>query len=120
MDILIISLALALGFAISVFVKKEKQFRELENSFKEFATVVGTFSQDEVQQNFLKFVSDSREQAFEYIEQTQGELKLIVDSMVDNVAHIHTKKRVSETDKAFLDVYYRLVNLLPDDTQDTV
>jgi hypothetical protein len=75
-----------------------------------------------VQESFLKFVSDSREWAYEYIEDVQKGLKKFVDGIESEIAyfdeygvvgdaypHYHSMKKISQE-------YKELKKLLPEES----
>jgi hypothetical protein len=73
-----------------------------------------------IQENFLKFVSDSREWAFEYIENTQEHLKLFIDDLKKDVLFFESFGILSEKYPnyeamvKFVDHYRKLEKLLPE------
>lgn len=73
-----------------------------------------------IQENFLKFVSDSREWAFEYIENTQEHLKLFIDDLKKDVLFFESFGILSEkypnyeAMAKFVDHYRKLEKLLPE------
>lgn len=67
---------------------------------------------ESIQKQFLKFVSDSREWAFEYIETVQKELSDIVDDMTPVIVN-RENRNYNERD-TLESVYKRLKDLLPE------
>jgi hypothetical protein len=73
-----------------------------------------------VQENFLKFVSDSREWAFDYIENTQEHLRLFIDDLKKDVLFFESfgiltdKYPNYEAMVKFVDHYRKLEKLLPE------
>jgi hypothetical protein len=74
------------------------------------------------QENFLKFISDSRDWAFEYIEKVQSGLSNFIDSIDSDIAHFDQYGDVISTNRPDYDAmkrisvaYMELKKLLPED-----
>ena len=80
-----------------------------------------TISDGEDKENFLKFVSDSREWAFDYIEDVQEKITIFINDVEPEIAyfdeygvvgdaypHYHSMKKISQA-------YKELKKLLPED-----
>lgn len=66
---------------------------------------------------FLKFVSDSRDWAFSYIEDTQAMVKLVADKNTELISKINSKSNKSDIYEAFKELsalVKKLENLLPE------
>ena len=72
------------------------------------------YEYDEVKESFLKFVSDSREWAFAYIEEVQNEILLISDDMKPAIEKLESKKRKTSEEKIIIAAYNKINNLLPE------
>ena len=94
---------------------------ELKEKIKNQNDIIDTKS-NAVQESFLKFVSDSRELAYEYIEEVQGGLKKFVNGIESEIAyfdeygvvgdaypHYHSMKKISAE-------YKDLKKLLPEES----
>lgn len=68
--------------------------------------------QDTVQEQFLKFVSDSRDMAFEYIENVQNEITNIVDEITPVI--INRENRNYNERDTLESTYKKLKALLPE------
>lgn len=96
MDILtlilgIFSVSFATAYIISVF--KTKKLTEafakvlisqaqLEEAYENYSTIRGSMNESDVHtQNFIKFLSDSRDWAFQYIEDVQGGIKKFMNEV---------------------------------------
>lgn len=106
----IITLAfLTLCFSTYKIYKKNK---DLEDSLYEMSSSL-LENQDTVQQQFLKFVSDSREWAFEYIENVQESIEDIIKFMKPVVINRDNKEY---NDRDVLESVYKSLNkLLPEE-----
>jgi alpha-amylase/alpha-mannosidase (GH57 family) len=117
MEFIIIGMGIAIVVLSIVTYNQYKEIKSLEISLDsaiEFGAITSNYSPDEMQEGFIKFLSESRQWAFDYIENLQKDLEIMTNTLVESVANIHTKKRVSKEDKALLDTYYSLISLLPD------
>jgi hypothetical protein len=78
MEILVLPIALIGVYFFIRTLMLSKEIKELKNFFA--AEIMNSYSNgDASKDNFLKFVSDSREWAFDYIETVQTELKTFLD-----------------------------------------
>lgn len=86
MEILIVLSALS---GIYFWIRTVMLSKKLDEIRIALATeLVNTYSNnDETKDNFLKFVSDSREWAFDYIEDVQNSLKEFIDTIEEDVNH---------------------------------
>ena len=83
--VIILSLTTLCGILATFYFKKK--VNEIEN---EIETLLQIYNSDEgkvVQESFLKFVSDSREWAYEYIENVQGQLKVFKELVEKDIKH---------------------------------
>lgn len=102
MDILtlilgIFSASFATAYIISVF--KTKKLTEafakvlisqaqLEEAYENYSTIRGSMNESDVHtQNFIKFLSDSRDWAFQYIEEVQNGLQKFVEEVEPQINH---------------------------------
>lgn len=115
---LIIVTIVALFLGVKTF-----KLRNQTNQLLELITALNIkidSTSDPVKEDFLKFVSDSREWAFEYIEEVQ---KVITDFKTDVESHIHHFDRFGEVlsnqrpdyeaMKAISIAYKQLISVLP-------
>lgn len=81
----------------------------------------GLMETDQAKEDFIKFISDSREWAFEYIENVQKELNKFVDAVDKDIKHFDEFGIVAsasphyETLKNISEAYKELKILLPDE-----
>ena len=81
-------------------------------------------TQDVHQENFIKFLSDSRDWAFEYIDKSQKQIKEFVDIADKQFAFFDSWGTLSEGDlyyetmKIVSEEYKKLKQLLPEETDD--
>lgn len=81
----------------------------------------GLMETDQAKEDFIKFISDSREWAFEYIENVQKELNKFVDAVDEDIKHFDEFGIVAsasphyETLKNISEAYKELKILLPDE-----
>lgn len=105
----------------NIKIKKENTFLKLA-LIEEFASK-NIKTPEQTPDSFLKFVSDSREWAFEYIENVQKELRLFIDiadkqfaffdkfgSLTDQYPNYQAMKIISEE-------YKKLKELLPEESK---
>ena len=114
MEFLLVALAIANAYLFWIFNKQKKTNLSLYAALIDQAVSTNSSESDKVKEDFLKFVSDSREWAFEYIENVQKEIQSILESMSESMKKIESKKRNSKDDKQLLFVYSRLQKLLPE------
>lgn len=81
-----ICLLLLVISTVSAFYFK-KRLNDVEDEIETLLLVYNTDEGKVVQESFLKFVSDSREWAYEYIEDVQKELKIFKELVEKDVKH---------------------------------
>jgi hypothetical protein len=122
MEILIVLGALAgsyfLGMNIYLVSKNNKLMEELKS-----ASNTNYFANDEDKENFLKFISDSREWAFDYIEDVQQGLTKFVKEVEPSIIHFDNYGNalwtpITEDMKIISESFKELKELLPKDTHD--
>lgn len=75
-------------------------------------------------ENFIKFLSDSREWAFEYIDTVQKELKSFIDEVDKDIKYFDEYGEVGsayphyDSMKKISNAYKKIKTLLPEDTND--
>jgi hypothetical protein len=120
MEILIVLGALAgsyfLGMNIYLTSKNNKLMEELKS-----ASNANYFANDEDKENFLKFISDSREWAFDYIEDVQQGLTKFVKEVEPSIIHFDNYGNalwtpITEDMKIISESFKELKELLPKDT----
>jgi hypothetical protein len=123
--IMLLSIA-ATMFASLYFFQVKKTRMILANTLK-LLIMHGTEQKEEktdkekANEDFLKFVSDSRDWAYEYIEDVQLKLKIFIDEIEPEISyfdeyglvgdaypHYHSMKKISQA-------YKELTKLLPED-----
>ncbi len=123
--IMLLSIA-ATMFASLYFFQVKKTRMILANTLK-LLIMQGTEQKEEktdkekANEDFLKFVSDSRDWAYEYIEDVQIKLKIFIDEIEPEISyfdeyglvgdaypHYHSMKKISQA-------YKELTKLLPED-----
>jgi hypothetical protein len=72
--VIILSLTTLCGFITTFYFKKK--FNQVNAEIETLLQIYNTDEGKVVQESFLKFVSDSREWAYEYIEDVQANLKI--------------------------------------------
>lgn len=93
----------------------------LEQTKESFDVVV---KDDIHQENFIKFLSDSRDWAFDYIDKSQKQIKDFIDVADKNFAFFDKYGILSEGDlhyetmKVISEEYKKLKSLLPEETND--
>lgn len=108
-------------FAAFYFKKKS------DNIEREISELLQVYNSDEgkvIQESFLKFVSDSRDWAFQYIEDAQQHLKNFQDAVENDIKyfddfgivgsaypHYESMKRISTA-------YKELIKILPEEDND--
>ncbi len=131
-NIIIISLStICLSFAIAYYFITKK----LTTMTHEYATLyidhvalkkfiesmsMDTVSDQEVhKENFIKFLSDSRDWAFSYIEEVQAELKKFIEEIEPEINYFNEYGDVTSMQpnyyslKKISEAYYELARLLP-------
>lgn len=106
--ILFIVLSAILGWK---FFQLKKNTKYLRDALVE-AYLKDPSEEDLVKEQFLKFVSDSREWAFEYIENVQKEISIIVNE-IEPVVINRENRNYSERD-SLESTYKKLKSLLPE------
>lgn len=122
MEILISLGALA---GIYFFARTIILSKEVEALKKAFATeILNSYSNNDTSKdNFLKFVSDSREWAFDYIETVQSQLKAFIDTADKEFKHFDEYGIVTEgmphyeSMKLISTEYKKLKSLLPEESK---
>ena len=105
-----------LGMNIYLTSKNNKLMEELKA-----ASDTNYFSNDEDKENFLKFISDSREWAFDYIEDVQQGLTKFVKEVEPSITHFDNYgdsmwTPLTETIKIISKSFKELKELHPKDT----
>lgn len=83
-----------------------------------------TIVEDVHKENFIKFLSDSRDWAFEYIDKSQKQIKEFVDmadkefAFFDSFGLVLHNEISYETMKKISEEYKKLKNLLPEESDD--
>ena len=135
MEIVIFSLAiLSISFLIA-YVSALHKLRETHKALEQVIMVYNTILEidepskqdiDIHKENFIKFLSDSREWAFSYIEEVQSGLKKFIDEIEPEITYydnwgIVIEGMVSPHDKALKKIsneFKELKKLLPEETND--
>lgn len=123
MDILLILSTLACGYFFITSYMLYKQNQVLKIAIVEEVAKRNLLTDKDtqiVQENFLKFVSDSREWAFEYIEEVQAGLKTFIDRVDPDINHFDKYGEViwtplSKNMTNISEAYKDLKKLLPED-----
>jgi hypothetical protein len=121
MEILIVLGALAGSYFLGMNIYLAKKNNELTKELK-LQVETNYFGDDEDRENFIKFISDSREWAFDYIEEVQQKLSYFIDDVEPEIAyfdeyglvgdaypHYHSMKKISSA-------YKELKKLLPEES----
>ena len=121
MEIVIVLGALAGSYFLGMNIYLAKKNNELTRELK-LQAESNYFSDDEDRENFIKFISDSREWAFDYIEEVQQKLSYFIDDIEPEIAyfdeyglvgdaypHYHSMKKISSA-------YKELKKLLPEES----
>ena len=80
-----ITAALLLFFMIGCYRLAKQNFEMSELLMEQ--SLISTTENDMIQENFLKFISDSREAAFEYIEDVQEGLNKFINEVDPIISH---------------------------------
>lgn len=104
-------------FIAILFMYKSRKLIKENSLLKEQIKGYSIHSDDSniIQEQFLKFVSDSREWAFEYIEEVQQEMSEIVRDMNPAIAKWEKKKSKTDDQEQMIIAYNRMIKLLPKD-----
>lgn len=136
-NILIISLSImSLLFAIAYFLITKK----LNRMIKEYAKLsidhislqkfIESLNLDDItgqevhKENFIKFLSDSRDWAFAYIEDVQSELKKFIEEIEPEINYFNEYGDITSMQpnyyslKKISDAYYELAKLLPKEEEE--
>jgi hypothetical protein len=136
-NIIIISLStICLSFAIAYYLITKK----LTTMTHEYATLyidhvalkkfiesisMDTVSDQEVhKENFIKFLSDSRDWAFSYIEEVQSELKKFIEEIEPEINYFNEYGDIASMQpnyyslKKISQAYYELAKLLPKEEEE--
>jgi effector-binding domain-containing protein len=104
---------------VAQFIKQRKAIKKMEALLVQHYAQNYLQSPDLMKDDFLKFVSDSREWAFSYIESIQGGLKTFCQEVDDTIAHydkvgkLITSPHSASMDKISL-AYKDLAKFLPE------
>jgi hypothetical protein len=127
--VLLLILSVLLGiFAVLFYVQKKKNIQIIAQTI-EFLMMQGAQQEqiktdkDQFNEDFLKFVSDSRDWAYQYIEEVQSGLKLFIDEVGPQIEYYDkygsaVDGMISPHDFALKKIsgaYKELKKLLPDD-----
>lgn len=107
-----IFLCAVIAFMATAIVRQYLNISKLMKYIQDLETTI-LFDPNQTKDEFLKFVSDSRDWAFEYIEQVQTDIKSLTEILSVPVEKISAKKRKSADDLLIVDVYKGLMLLLP-------
>lgn len=131
LGLLTVSFAIAYTLAISKMKRMANSFAEvlisrveLEKAYENYQNIRNlTSNQDEHTQNFIKFLSDSRDWAFEYIENVQSGIKKFMNEIEPQIKNYN--KSASEelslnefTIKKISKEIEELKKFLPEETLD--
>jgi hypothetical protein len=127
--VLLLILSVLLGiFAVLFYMQKKKNIQIIAQTI-EFLMMQGAQQEqiktdkDQFNEDFLKFVSDSRDWAYQYIEEVQSGLKLFIDEVGPQIEYYDkygsaVDGMISPHDFALKKIsgaYKELKKLLPDD-----
>jgi hypothetical protein len=120
MEILIVLGALAGSYFLGMNIYLAKKNNELTKELKVQAET-NYFTNDEDRENFIKFISDSREWAFDYIEEVQTGLNKFVSEVEPIVNHFNNYGNViwtplTESMKTISVSFEDLKKLLPEES----
>lgn len=120
--------SLLFGFAISIVVLSIKTLR-LKSEIKKLATAYSKITQlmlsnekldnDVHKESFIKFLSDSRDSAFEYIEEVQSGISKFVDQVDPEISYFNEYGDIMamspnyDSMKKIATAYEDLIKLLP-------
>lgn len=110
-------IAIQMGFIIALgvlYYQELRNVRKQDQYIDELEKAVVS-DNNEIREQFLKFVSDSRDWAFDYIENVQQELNTIKEMLELSMTKIRAKKRKSADDGTIIAIYNRILGLLPED-----
>jgi hypothetical protein len=120
--------SLLFGFAVSIVVLSIKTLR-LKSEIKKLATAYSKITQlmlsnekldnDVHKESFIKFLSDSRDSAFEYIEEVQSGISKFVDQVDPEISYFNEYGDIMamlpnyDSMKKIATAYEDLIKLLP-------
>lgn len=102
-------------------LKNKNLLTKLAQSYLDIATVQTAASNNVTDTDgFIKFISESRDQAFEYIENVQLEISTFVRELDDKIKYWEKTLGVVSTPhddkiKKVIEEYYRIKKLIPED-----
>lgn len=99
-----------LGLLVIIVVLSVKLYQKKNIKLPELTP----FENDIINEQFLKYVSDSRDWAYEYIENIQKEILLAIETMTPVVNFIKTKKSYTYEEAIINNVYNKLKEMLPE------
>ena len=110
-------------FALVVAFYFKKKADNIEQEMEDLLTVYNSDEGKVIQESFLKFVSDSREWAFQYIEDVQTHLKNFKNAVEKDINYFDKYGDVissphSESMKKISSSYKELIKVLPEDNDD--
>lgn len=101
---------IAMFFMIAFFIyRQEKEIKNIKED---------QLSPDEhetVREDFLKFISDSREWAFNYIEEVQEAMASVIEILKPVITSWEKKEVLSQDQLTIREAYYKITKLLPKD-----
>ena len=134
MDIMVVVFGtLSILFFYAYYKMSKKYYavsKGLSELFLEYSSVLETKETPDLddihKENFIKFLSDSREWAFTYIEDVQSGLKKFIDEVEPEIEYynnfgIVVEGMIPPHDKAFKKIskeFYELKKLLPENVDD--
>jgi len=116
------ALGVSLLLIISLMIKLRKVSKENFETKKALVEVYksGLMETDQAKEDFIKFISDSREWAFDYIEDVQKKLSAFVDKVDEDIEHFNkfgdemSMKPNYNALKNISEAYTELKKLLPE------
>lgn len=114
MKVALVLLVAIVLFLLLLISRLRKINSDLFSALVEQVYLSDNLQQDKIKEDFLKFVSDSREWAFNYIEEVQQEVEIILADMSKIVEKIESKKKKTLEEKYLIDVFNKLKTLLPE------
>lgn len=134
MDTISIVLTVALVFVLALYVHTLRKLKLITDAFAKLFVLYNTSQSEEVtkedydvhRESFIKFLSDSREWAFSYIEEVQSGLKKFIDNVEPELEYYNQYGAVVEGmipphDNALKKIsqeFIDLKRLLPEETND--
>lgn len=114
MDLILIALSAVVIYLSWIIFRQKKLNTRLYEALVEQSVTIENSEKDKVKEDFLKFVSDSREWAFNYIEDVQKQIGEVLEVMNLPIENIESKKRKSSDEKTLIGAYKKLKDLLPE------